>query len=176
MGKQETETSSAGRELVEFLRLAGNVSIERQDLEIAASSMFADPSSFLDLYDLTVEIRNLRASSTRLCCDFAHVRGVAMELIMSEDSGGLMDLAGGAIPAECARRLDAARANPSLRKHFLSSAADHFAHHVMEALRTLTGSQGVSVTIDLPADFDAGRLDGVPYLSVLRREDTVDAR
>lgn len=174
MDKLDGETSKAVRELVEFLKLSGKSDIARQDLEIAASVLFADPAAFLSLYDLTSQMRV--APSPRLRCDFADVRTMASRLIGNDDMVGLAKMTGGTIPEDCESRLDAAMRNPSLRTYYLASAADRFAHHVMDALRILAGQEGAAVVLDLPRDLDVDSLADIPYLSMLRYDGDARAR
>ncbi len=170
----DRRTSGTGaRDVVEMFSLSGDGLPAREDVEVASQVLFDDPDRTLTLFDATIDIRQAeRSDLTHLHADFDSVRSLFLERIgdhpISADAlSQLSACVGGEFSDECLKRLEAAGEDTALRNHLLHTAADHYAHDVINGLGNLLGRHGRRIDVSLPSDFDIQPFAQLPYLCFL---------
>lgn len=165
----DNATQTPARQAVEIFRSSHGVSLEREDVEVAASLVYGDDHTFIDLFDVTTEIRkHIGANHTpHFSVSFEKIRRFAAERIEAGDIAALESRVGGSLPEECSRRLRAADEDPALASHHKASAADHYAADVVDSLTALLGLSVSDVISPVHDGFEPSRIADLPYLGFL---------
>ena len=151
-------------EMATLFRLTGGEPPEREAIEAAAAALGGNAADCMAFHDRVLAIRAAAGRSRVLVATFAAVRRFALSRIGAGDTASLSDAAGGTLPDGCAARLETAGADAQMRAHATQTAADHYAHHVMEVLSGLFGGSGETVAV---VDGGTDTPGPLPYLRFL---------